>query len=295
MGTGVSQRGNTTSTKGILRTLFPSQHHRGDGGGDDPPEPDRRDTGKRKEGGSGGGGSGDDPNPDSGGSGGGGRPNPAGSGHTADTGALLDKMIGKEPEIFTGERDKVEEFMTSWSCNGSLSVESESRDFRPDLDRLVIVRCLALASCPQPFSLSYSLHSFPNQTTLLSSPSNDNYELRQQQLLSPLPSFPLFKTTPLHSFQHRLHQYPRLTSLEPDHEGWVIVDVLFVLGRGAPLVSYILHFSDRFYYILVHVVVTGSYVARHRHPDPRIPHCSYNLLSCALSVLHSIICQTTLP
>ena len=24
-------------------------------------------------------------------------------------------MIGKEPDIFTGERDKVEEFMTSWS------------------------------------------------------------------------------------------------------------------------------------------------------------------------------------
>ena len=24
-------------------------------------------------------------------------------------------MIGKEPEIFIGDRDKVEEFMTSWS------------------------------------------------------------------------------------------------------------------------------------------------------------------------------------
>jgi hypothetical protein len=107
--------------------------------------------------------------------------------------------------------------------------------------------------------------------------------------------FPLSKTTPLHSFQHRLHQYPRPTSLEPDREGWVVVDVLFVLGRGAPIVSYIFHFSDRFYYILVRVVVTGSYVARHRHPDPRIPHCSYNLLSCALSMLRSIICQTALP
>src|ERR1700744_234976 len=107
--------------------------------------------------------------------------------------------------------------------------------------------------------------------------------------------FPLSKTTPLHSFQHRLHQYPRPTSLEPDREGWVVVDVLFVLGRGAPIVSYIFHFSDRFYYILVRVVVTGSYVARHRHPEPRIPHCSYNLLSCALSMLRSIICQTTLP
>ena len=39
LGTGVSQRGNTTSTEGILQTLCPSQHSRGDGGGDDPPEP----------------------------------------------------------------------------------------------------------------------------------------------------------------------------------------------------------------------------------------------------------------
>ena len=107
--------------------------------------------------------------------------------------------------------------------------------------------------------------------------------------------FPLSKTTPLHSFQHRLHQYPRPTSLEPDREGWVVGDVLFVLGRGAPIVSYIFHFSDRFYYILVRVVVTGSYVARRRHPDPQISHCSYDFLSCALSVLRSIIRQTTLP
>ena len=62
LGTGVSQRGNTASTEGILWTLFPSQHSRGDGGGDDPPEPHRRDTGKCKEGGLGGGGGGDDPN-----------------------------------------------------------------------------------------------------------------------------------------------------------------------------------------------------------------------------------------
>ena len=41
LGTGVSQRGNTTSAEGILRTLLPSQHNRGDGGGDDPPEPHR--------------------------------------------------------------------------------------------------------------------------------------------------------------------------------------------------------------------------------------------------------------
>ena len=113
LGTGVSQRGNTTSAEGIIRTLSPSQHNRGDGGGDDPPEPHQQDTGKRKEGGSGGGGGGDDPNP-SGGSGGGG-PDPAGCGNAADPGALSDKMIGKEPEIFTGDQDKVEEFMTSWS------------------------------------------------------------------------------------------------------------------------------------------------------------------------------------
>ena len=115
LGTGVSQRGNTASVEGILRTLFPTQHGRGDGGGDDPPEPHRRDTGKRKEGGSGGGGGGDDPRSGGGGGGGGGGPNPAGDAGANDPGALSDKMIGKEPEIFTGDRDKVEEFMTSWS------------------------------------------------------------------------------------------------------------------------------------------------------------------------------------
>ena len=115
LGTGVSQRGNTSSAEGILRTLFPTQHGRGNRGGDDPPEPDRRDTGKCKEGGSGGGGGGDDPDDIGGGGGGGGGPNPAGNANAADQGALSDKMIGKEPEIFTGDRDKVEEFMTSWS------------------------------------------------------------------------------------------------------------------------------------------------------------------------------------
>ena len=114
LGTGVSSGGNTTSAEGILQTLFPSQHHRGDGGGNEPPEPHRRDTGKGKAGGSGGGGGGDDPNL-SGGGGGGGGPDPAGGGPVANPGALSDKMIGKEPEIFTRDRDKVEEFMTSWS------------------------------------------------------------------------------------------------------------------------------------------------------------------------------------
>ena len=115
LGTGVSQRGNTATAEGILRNLFPSQHNRGDGSRDDPPEPYRRDTGKGKAGGSGGGGGGDDPDDGNGGGGGGGGPNPAGGANPADPGALSDKMIGKEPDIFTGDRDKVEEFMTSWS------------------------------------------------------------------------------------------------------------------------------------------------------------------------------------
>ena len=115
LGTGISQGGNTVSAEGIIQTLFPSQHNRGDGGGDDPPEPHRQDPGKRKEGGSGGGGGGDDPNPSGGGGGGGSGPDPAGGRNAADPGALSDKMISKEPEIFTGDRDKVEEFMTSWS------------------------------------------------------------------------------------------------------------------------------------------------------------------------------------
>ena len=103
LGTGVSSQGNTTSAEGILRTNFPSQYNRGDGSGDDPPEPHRRDTGKHKEGGSGGGGGGDGLDPAGRGGGGGGGPNPAGGGGAADPGALLDKMIGKEPEIFTGD------------------------------------------------------------------------------------------------------------------------------------------------------------------------------------------------
>ena len=103
LGTGVSSRGNTTSAEGILQTIFPSQYDRGDGNGDDPPEPYQRDTGKCKEGGSGSGGGGDGPDPVDGGGSGGGGPNPAGSGNAADPGALSDKMIGKEPEIFTGD------------------------------------------------------------------------------------------------------------------------------------------------------------------------------------------------
>ena len=91
LGTGVSQRGNTASAEGILQTLFPSQHNRGDGSGDDTPELHQRDTGKHKEGGSGGGGGGDGPDP----SGGGGGPDPAGGGIVANPGALSDKMISK--------------------------------------------------------------------------------------------------------------------------------------------------------------------------------------------------------
>ena len=33
----------------------------------------------------------------------------------ANPGALLDKLIGREPEIFEGDQNKGEEFMTSWS------------------------------------------------------------------------------------------------------------------------------------------------------------------------------------
>ena len=97
--------------------LFPSQHSRGDGGGDDPPEPDRQDTGKCLSRGQGGGGDGDNPGGGGGGGrgGGGGEPNPPGHDHVANPGALLDKLIGREPEIFEGDQNKVEEFMTSWS------------------------------------------------------------------------------------------------------------------------------------------------------------------------------------
>ena len=61
----------------------------------------------------GGGGGGDGDNPGGGsGSGGGGEPNPQGHDNAANPGALSDKMIGKEPEIFEGDQNKVKEFMT---------------------------------------------------------------------------------------------------------------------------------------------------------------------------------------
>ena len=105
LGTGISRGGTLSSVEGILQSLFPSQHSRGDGGGDDPPEPDRRDTGKRPSRGQGGGGDGDNPGGGGGGGrgGGGGEPNPQGHDHMANPGALLDKLIGREPEIFKGD------------------------------------------------------------------------------------------------------------------------------------------------------------------------------------------------
>ena len=50
-----------------------------------------------------------------GGGGGGGEPNPQGHDDLANPRPLLDKLIGKEPKIFKGDWNKVEEFMTSWS------------------------------------------------------------------------------------------------------------------------------------------------------------------------------------
>ena len=108
---GVSRGGTLSNIEGILQSLFPLQRGQGDGGGDDPPESDRWDTGKCLVRGQGGGGDGDNP----GGGRGGGEPNPQGHDNAANPRALSDKLIGKEPEIFEGDWNKVEEFMTSWS------------------------------------------------------------------------------------------------------------------------------------------------------------------------------------
>ena len=109
-------------------------------------------------------------------------------------------------------------------CNGSASVESETRDFRLDSDHsvnsglLFTICCLALASC-----LSFSFPSYPrirpdpflslspsNDDSLEATPNCDNVDSRVLRPLSPF-----IQTTPFQSFQHRLYHYPRPTGLEP--------------------------------------------------------------------------------
>jgi hypothetical protein len=67
----------------------------------------------------GGGGPADDGNPPDPagdpGAGGGGDPTDAGRGGNPTDGRLSDKLIGREPEIYDGERTKVENFLTEWN------------------------------------------------------------------------------------------------------------------------------------------------------------------------------------
>ena len=89
-------------------------------------------------------------------------------------------------------------------CNGSISVESKSRDFHPDPDHLVnsgllftsfsLSRTRLMTLLPFPFIPSYLLQSFLNQTFLYHSTLNcDNVDSR---ILRPLSTF--LQTTPFH-------------------------------------------------------------------------------------------------
>ena len=50
-------------------------------------------------------------------------------------------MIGKEPEIFTGDRDKVEEFMTSWSVYHGINKQTRVMN-NPMSQTMLFVRYL---------------------------------------------------------------------------------------------------------------------------------------------------------
>jgi hypothetical protein len=64
----------------------------------------------------GGGGPPDDGNPpEDPGAGGGGNPANAGGGGNPPDGRLSDKLIRREPEIYDGDRAKVENFLTEWN------------------------------------------------------------------------------------------------------------------------------------------------------------------------------------
>ena len=142
---------------------------------------------------------------------------------------------------------------------------------------------LVLAPFLSKSNSSFYLHF---QTT---TPNYDN----NFQVLRPLSPYPkqhhyiLFNIACINTLS-RLVSSP----IVRDGSSWMC-SLSWAEARPLSLIFFI--FSDRFYYILVCVVVTGSYVAWRRHPDPRISHCSYDFLSCALSVLRSIIHQTTLP
>ena len=92
----------------------------------------------------------------------------------------------------------------TYLCNSSISVESESHDFRPDPDRSVnssllftsfSLSCTRLMTLlPFPFIPSYLLQSFLNQTFLYHSTLNCNDV--DSRILCPLST--IIQTTPFH-------------------------------------------------------------------------------------------------
>ena len=123
-GAGVSSGDGTGMASHIRQRLQISDYGRSQSGGhslgkgketDPPSDPDPGD-GEGGGGGGGGnpgdaGGGGDPPNPDEAGAA---PPHP-------NPNRISDKLIGNEPKIFNGERDQVEEFLTSWNLYQGLN------------------------------------------------------------------------------------------------------------------------------------------------------------------------------
>jgi hypothetical protein len=79
---------------------------------------------------------GDPPDPADPGAGGGGDPaNPGGRGNPPD-GRLSDKLLGREPEIFDGDRAKVENFLTEWNVYWALN--DQTRIMATPLERTML-------------------------------------------------------------------------------------------------------------------------------------------------------------
>ena len=137
IGAGASSRGGTGTASHIRQQVQipdyggsqggePSFGKSNKGKGTDPPPGPNLGDGSGGGGGGGGGnpgGGGGGGNP-GGGGGGGDPPNPDAAGEAPpypNPDRISDKLIGNEPKIFNGERDQVEEFLTSWNLYQGLN------------------------------------------------------------------------------------------------------------------------------------------------------------------------------
>jgi hypothetical protein len=77
-----------------------------------------------------------DPAGDPAGAGGGGDPADAGGGGNPPNGRLSDKLIGREPDIYDGERAKVENFLTEWNVYRALN--DQTRVMATPLERTML-------------------------------------------------------------------------------------------------------------------------------------------------------------